>query len=209
MKNKKYKKKSSNNILLKTGAVAIALVMAVGAGALKLSETGNDEMLEAVNPPYVIEESLDLPPKSFADADVPVKKEREKKGLSAGSIVLYLGGWIISALAWLLKKFMGPVAARILGWIIFAAVVLGVIFFALKKAFPDLRLKDIIPAKTTVLACISIAAVIALGELAIHFLGSEYSMPVQCFALIGGMLIVLFVFNACSNIAVKLPFKEA
>ena len=209
MKSKKSSKKNSNNALLRAGAVVIALAMTLGAGALKLAGADDDEVFDAVNPPYVVEEALDLPPEPLVQTNVPEKKEREKQGLSVGSVLLYLGGWLVSALAWLLKKFMGPVAARIIGWVLFAAVVLGAIFFALKKAFPDLKLKDIIPAKTTVLACIAIAAVIALGELTIHFLGSEYSMPVQCFALIGGLIIVLLVFNACSNIAVKLPLKEA
>lgn len=202
-------RKAAGTGFLKAGAIVIAIAMTLGAGVLKLSDVGDDEILDAVNPPYVIEDTLDLPPEPVVEADVPEKKEREKMGLSAGSILLYIGGWLVSALAWLLKKFMGPVAARVIGWIIFAAVVFGAIFFALKKAFPDLKLKDLIPTKTTVLACIAVAAVIALGELAIHFYGSGYSMPVQFFAMIGGLVIVLVVFNTCSNIAMKIPLREA
>lgn len=208
-KNKSKNKKSSGNSFIKVGALVIAVAMTLGAGALKLQEADNDEILDAVNPPYVVEEVMDLPPDPVVEVQVPVKKEREKQGISVGGILLYIGGWILSALAWLLGKIMGPLAARILGWIIFAAVVIGAIIFVLKKAFPDLKLKDLIPTKTAALAALSIAAVIAVGELIIHFYGSAYSFPVQCFAFIAGLVIVLLVFNVCSNIAMKLPLTEA
>lgn len=206
---KSKKKKSISTGLLKTGAVVIALAMTLGAGLLKLSDTNNDEVLDAVNPTYVIEEPLDLPPEPVADIQVPEKKEREKQGLPVGGVFLYIGGWLISAFAWLLGKIMRPLAARTIGWIIFAAAVIGTIAFILKKAFPDLKLKDLIPTKTAVFAGLSIAAVIAVGELIIHLYGSDCSFIVQCFSLAAGLVIILLVFNVCSNIAMKFPLKEA
>ena len=59
--NKKHKK-SSGNAVLRAGAVVIAIAMTLGAGVLRLSDSGKDEMLKAVKPSYVIEDTMDLPP---------------------------------------------------------------------------------------------------------------------------------------------------
>lgn len=208
-KSKSKNKKNAGTGFLKAGAIVIAVAMTLTAGVLKLSDVSNDEKLDAVTPTYVVEETVELPPEPVIEVQMPEQKEREKKKISVDSILLYVGGWLISALSWLLGKFVGVAAARALGWILFVVVIIAAIIYALKKAFPDFSLKDIIPTRVGVIAVLAVAAVIAIGELVIHFYGSAYSLPIQCFALLGGMLIVLFVFNMCSNIALKLPLKDA
>lgn len=217
--NKRKKKTTSEKIrkaasikgagLLRTGALVIAVVMAVGASSvLHLNKPAEEELNEALEPSYTVEQVMDMPPEPVAEAPVEKKAERKKENISAGSIFMYVAGYAVSFLASLLGKFAGPIAARITSWVIFAAVVFGVLCYALKRAFPDVQLKQLLPAKSTALAFLAIAAVIAVCELINYLYGSGYSVFVSCLAFALGLVIILVFYSLCAAAATRLPVKE-
>lgn len=157
---------TSDNILKKMGSVAIALALICNALVLiKDDPAQSEDALKNAEPAYVIEETVDEMP---SPVDIIIEDEEDKKkqkqSISVKSIVSYVLGSLASFAVSLLGKLLTPIGAKILGWVIFAAAVFLAIVLALKKAFPDTPIKEILKPKNIAGISCSVLGVIALVE---------------------------------------------
>lgn len=197
----KKEKASLQDRIHKVGAAVLAVSLAVNVAGILLAPDQPDsaELNAALTPSYVIEESVDIAP-SADDAAVSDQEDEEKKHkkISAYSIFAYIAGCIVSFVSSLLLTVLTPIATTVIGWAIFAAAVFGAIILGLKKAFPDVPLKELLSKKNVCIIGIFIAAVIALCEVFAYYF-RDYMIYFKIAAYIAGIIFVVYEFNKISS----------
>ena len=186
-------KRTVKDRLTKAGAAVLAVSLAVNVAGVLLSsdEPTGSELNAALTPSYVVEESVDMAP-SADDATVNDQEDEEKKQkkISAYSVFVYLFGSILSFAASLTLKLLTPLAMTVLGWVIFAAAVFLAIIIGLKKAFPDVPLRELLTGKNVFAILIFIAAIIVLCTLFDHYY-HQYVIYIKLFAFVCGLILVV------------------
>ena len=179
--------------------LALALVANVVGLANAPGSSADEEVQAALTPPYVIEESIEMPPEA---ADIVLEeeedKQKQKKTISAGSIFIHVLGWIASLCTGLLGKLLTPLLCKVIGWLIFAAAIFAAIVFALKKVFPDKSIKEILSKKNVLLIILSILAVIAICEVLGYYF-EDFVLAVKLVALLLGAVLILTAFSKVKN----------
>ncbi len=180
----------------KAAAIAAASVLALGLAAGAAVNSVNPEKALSERdliPPYVVEETVDLPPITDELILDDEKKEKVKKqsAFSFYSAFVYIVGGVVSLFSGLAGLFGVPVIGRILVWIVFAAVVYLAIIIAVKKAFPDIPLRELFSKKNAVLIGLLIVLLIAAAEVAMYY-GARFVLYIKLAVLIAGALIVFF-----------------
>ena len=190
---------------IEAAVLAVSLAVNVAGVLLSSDEPTNGELNAALTPSYVVEESVDLSPAVDDDATVDDQEDEEKKQkkISAYSVFMYIAGCIVSFASSLLLSFLTPLATTVLGWVIFAAAVFGAIIIGLKKAFPDIPLKELLTKKNVCIIGIFIAAVIVICELLAYYF-RDYIIYVKIGAYVAGIIFVVYEFNhICEGISEK------
>ena len=197
----KKDKGSFRDKMSKLSAAVLAVTLTVNVAGILLAPDQPDsaEINAALTPSYVIEESVDMAP-SADDATVDDQEDEEKKQkkISAYSIFAYIAGCIVSFVSSLLLTVLTPIATTVIGWVIFAAAVFGAIIIGLKKAFPDVPLKELLTKKNVCIIGIFIAAVIALCEVFAYYY-RDYMIWFKIAAYAAGIIFVVYEYNKISN----------
>ena len=186
------------------GAVLLALTLAVNIAGVLIAERPDDATLSAaLTPAYVVEETIDMPP---APTDVLSEEdeedERKNRKITVSGIAFYILSGAFSMFVGLMKDFvvpavftiMSPLMMTILSWVLFAVAIFGAIIIALKTAFPDVPLKELLSKKNIFWITVFIIAVIVFCEVIGYYL-KDYMGYTKAGAFIAGLVFVVAEFN--------------
>lgn len=186
------------------GAVLLALTLAVNIAGVLIAERPDDATLSAaLTPAYVVEETIDMPP---APTDVLSEEdeedERKNRKITVSGIAFYILSGAFSMFVGLMKDFvvpavftiMSPLMMTILSWVLFAVAIFGAIIIALKTAFPDVPLKELLSKKNIFWITVFIIAVIVFCEVIGYYL-KDYMGYIKAGAFIAGLVFVVAEFN--------------
>lgn len=211
---KRSKKKTTekeHSRFTKVGVAILALALVANVvGLVNTPDNSADEDVQAaLSPSYVIEETVEMPPSA---ADIVLEededKQKQKQQVSAGSILVYLLGWIATLCTGFLGKLLTPLMTKVLGWVIFAAAVFIAIVIALKKAFPEKKLKEILSGKNVFLIILFILAIIAICEVLGYYF-KDFVLAVKLLALLLGAILIGIAFSKIRNRLNALPKLSA
>jgi len=185
----------------KSGKLASAiLIIAVIANLIGVAAYQNSPVeKEYIAPPYVVEECIDMPP-SYDEIVLEDDKEKQIKPrrISIWSIASLVVSWIIDTVAnifpHVLSAVLTPLGVKVLGWGVFAAGIVVSLVSALKKAFPNVPLKELLSKKRVSIVLLLTAVIILLCEIALFYF-KKWMLVIKIAALILGLVLLISSFN--------------
>lgn len=133
----------------KLAALGVAIGLLIGGAAAAHQEID----INNIDEPAAIVQVLEQAPAPDAvvsdDDDDESQEEKKRSGWwNLISAPAYAVGWLLTKLLGLLwKMVLSPGANQIVFWLLIALVALGAVALALKAAFPDVPLKEILTGK--------------------------------------------------------------
>jgi len=184
-----------------TGKIAsVILVVSILANILGLAAFQKPQTeKEYVAPPYVVEECIDLPPTSN-EIIVDDDKEKQPKSnrISILSLSYFIASWLIDTVMnifpHILSAVLTPLGVKALGWILFAGGIILSLIKALKKAFPDMPLKELLSKKRLIIILLLTVAIIIACEIALYYL-KKWMLVIKIAALILGMILLICTYQ--------------
>lgn len=176
-------------------AAAIAIAAAIAAGGAAAAEAPVD--YNDIQQPAAIVRTID-DAQAAVSSDDDSKKVQQKEGRITLSKVLMAP--LYAAGAVLMKLFdmfvavvIMPIAAVALRWVLFAAIVIGILAACLKLAFPDVPLKKMLTKKGIIYILVTTAIVSAACEIVPVF-APQTAPWMFLVKLAGGLAIMLPIF---------------
>lgn len=176
-------------------AAAIAIAAAIAAGGAAAAEAPVD--YNDIQQPAAIVRTID-DAQAAVSPDDDSKKVQQKEGKITLSKVLMAP--LYAAGAVLMKLFdmfvavvIMPIAAVALRWVLFAAIVIGILAACLKLAFPDVPLKKMLTKKGIIYILVTTAIVSAACEIVPVF-APQTAPWMFLVKLAGGLAIMLPIF---------------
>ena len=180
----------------KAAAAAMAAVTAAGMVTGAVIDNPTDLMADT---PFAVEQD--------DDAEVSAA-EQKKNGLTARVRAWLLGlpaavrmlvgvplwciGWVVTTgLSTFWAGAMTPLAARLLGWLCLAVIILAVFAVSVKAAFPKVPLKrSLRPGNVIIL--LGVTAVLAMADLALPTVWKDFNVISQTVWRVGATCLLLF-----------------
>ena len=176
----------------KIGAAVLSVAIAAGAAGAPDAEALEQGTQELLSPGFAAVETVDMPA-GPEDVSFEDEEDEEKQKFSLGSVLTYAAGAILSFLTFLLNTPLGPVASKIVSWVILAAAVFGAVAIGLKKAFPNLPLSKVLSPKTALVTVFGILVLIAACEI-IGYYREEIVLALKIGAIVlAGVLVIVVV----------------
>lgn len=176
-------------------AAAIAIAAAIAAGGTAAAEAPVD--YNDIQQPAAIVRTID-DAQAAVSSDDDSKKVQQKEGKITLSKVLmaplYAAGAVIMKLFdMFVAVVIMPIAAVALRWVLFAAIVIGILAACLKIAFPDVPLKKMLTKKGIIYILVTTAIVSAVCEIVPVF-APQTAPWIFLIKLAGGLAIMLPIF---------------
>ncbi|MCQ2546757.1 MAG: hypothetical protein MJ161_04320 [Clostridia bacterium] len=189
-------------------AAAVAIAAAVAAGGAAAAEAPID--YNDIQQPTAIVRTID-DAQAAVSPDDDSKKVQQKEGKITLSKVLLApfyaaGAALIKLFDMFAAGVLAPIAAVALKWVLFAAIIIGILAACLKIAFPDVPLKKMLTKKGIIFILISTAVVSAACEL-IPVFAPQTAPWIFLLQIAGGLAIMLPVFIAVLRVVGK--FRKA
>lgn len=176
-------------------AAAVAIAAAIAAGGAAAAEAPID--YQDIQQPAAIVRTID-DAQAAVSPDDDSKKVQQKEGKITVSKVLLAPLYALGAV--LMKLFdlfvavvLTPIAAVALKWVLFAAIVTGILALCLKIAFPDVPLKRMLTKKGILFILVATAIVSAACEIIPVFAPDTYAW-MFALKIAGGLAIMLPIF---------------
>lgn len=178
--------------LIKLGAVITTAALVVNIASLVHSKSIDmDRAQAALNAPAAVEEIVFVPPE--LDSGKKDDAEKEETARPVAGVLTYAIGAVLSFFARSALQIFSPVIGNIISWLIFAAAVFAAVIIAMKKAFPGVPLKELLPKKSLAAIFAATAALIAGYELAVYY-KPELIQSMRIAVLIAGAAFSLIAF---------------
>ncbi len=188
--------------LKKLGSAALAI--AVAANVISPANYKTPEItLDDIQPSYVIEETIDLPP-AADDELLLTDEDKQKKSarISITSIFSFIASWLLGTIAVAFPKLAAPVftplGTKIFSWALFALGIVLAIIIALKKAFPNTPLKEMLTGKRLLAILLLTAVIIAACEVALYYL-QKYVLVIKIVSLFLGLALIIIAYKKIKN----------
>ncbi|MCQ2544886.1 MAG: hypothetical protein MJ144_00450 [Clostridia bacterium] len=176
-------------------AAAIAIAAAIAAGGAAAAETPID--YNDIQQPTAIVRTIDDVQAAVSPDDDSKKVQQKESRVTVSKVLLApvyaLGAVLMKLFDMFVAVVLTPIAAVALKWVLFAAIVTGILALCLKIAFPDVPLRKMLTKKGILFILVTTAIVSAACEIIPVFAPDTYSW-MFALKIAGGLAIMLPVF---------------